>query len=72
MGLLPNWLKSMATRRTAPLPVDDLADMGTAYGLDASMAPPAERAAESVAVPFRMGAPTRPGQGSGPSGPWRR
>jgi hypothetical protein len=39
MNLLPGWLVSAITsRRVPPRREQDLADMGTAFGLDASMA----------------------------------
>ena len=39
MNLLPEWLTSLGLRRAAPAAEPDFADMGTAFGLDASMAP---------------------------------
>ena len=36
------WWSSMGMHKPAPATDDDYADMGTAFGLDASLAPPAE------------------------------
>lgn len=35
-----SWWSSLAQRHGAPAPDTDYADMGTAFGLDASLAPP--------------------------------
>ena len=48
MNLLPEWLTSLGLRRAAPAAEPDFADMGTAFGLDASMAPEWSRPASGT------------------------
>lgn len=48
MNLLPGWLRTAIASRRAPQRRElDLADMGTAFGLDASMADEGEPPASS-------------------------
>jgi len=44
---LPWWSSMGFGKPGAPLPDDDYADMGTAFGLDASMEPPRDARAEA-------------------------
>ena len=51
MNLIPGfgWLKAVTTRRIAPDPTPDPGDMGTAFGLDASI----ESLTEKPSAPVR-------------------
>ena len=50
MNKVPNqaWWSSMGFRKPEPAHEDDFADMGTAFGLDASMGPAAEPEAKDA------------------------
>jgi hypothetical protein len=52
MNKLPNqpWWSSMGFRKPEPSHDPDFADMGTAFGLDASMTPAPEPSAEELAL----------------------
>jgi hypothetical protein len=65
MNLIPRWTWLQAIRRTAPVDRRDAADMGTAFGLDASFdhVPPRPGTPPASPAPWRSaltGLPRRP------------
>jgi hypothetical protein len=60
MKLFPEWLASRGKRRSEPSADPDFADMGTAFGLDASMAHDVEpQAAAQRPAGLQHGPPPR-------------
>lgn len=51
MNLLPRWMRSDATQRDQRSAEPDPGDMGTAFGLDASLGPVEEAPPQSPAQP---------------------